>query len=683
MQESAQRQITTIQSVAGIYRKFPSEALDPIIRAYQSMGKNISAIQDDIIAGIQLMQEEKRKEAFETARLNTQKTESDKAYTATWKRLLKERDEADRAQIQASRMRQRETDEVNAAHAVALKMRSKETAAAYAAEAEMAFTKEQEREALLWGEGGGMLGSLTKRLAFYAAIGLAIRGVTATLQDAIAIERESAQTGFGVQGIQELRYAAGQSLVPIEAVTTAIARMQQKIEGADGGAVQSFQVLGLTLSEVAKIAENDPLEAFNKVVDAIGKLKDQGQAALVIGDLFGKGSSSAQMREFFTEYAALRKKAHDEGVVLTTQEIADIASLGRAWETTKAKMEAYFGSAISRGVQASSSKNLVGRVVGGTLGFGLGGAAGALAGAPTGIGAIPGAGIGAVAVGAAGEIKGAEAEQALKDLFTGKIPNPAVSGPRALGPAQTARSMGTTRQGNAEFSIAESTSALLTKTANQKIAEELRAERAAEVERKRAEAKALREAKEEASILSMISALNELGVAGRLNAVKMERALDEVWKGFEKGWVSIQELTEATSNYFSMIEDNVARPGLKEAIRMFEQGLIGEGELLHARERSDAFSRRGNVEDAFTRGSASPSDLLNAQRSYHRSIIESAPDRFMSPQVLFGSGGQSQSRIINRLEPSAGVGGSINVIPLDQFSDQMLRRWKQQGLQPR
>lgn len=682
MKDSAAKQAVSIKSISDLYHHLP-EVFIEVTSAYRKMGKTLQDVDNDILAALQLVQEEKRRVAQEEAVLRAQKIEADKAYVATYKRLLRERDDADRAQIQAAQMRQREEATVNAAHASALQMRSRETAAAYAAAAELEFTREQEREALLWGEGGGMLGSLTKRIAFYAAIGLAIRGVTTTLTDAIAIERESAQTGFGVQGIQELRYAATQSLVPIEAVTTAIARMQQKIEGADGGAVQSFQVLGLNLKEVAKVAEGDPLQAFNQVADAISHLKDQGQAASVIGDLFGKGSSSAQMREFFTEYANLRKKAHEEGVILSAQEIANIASLGKAWETAKAKMEAYFGSAVSRAVEASSSNNVAGRVIGGAIGFGLGATAGAIAGAPTGIGALPGAAIGAFGLGAAGEIKGAETEAGIKALFgSGSVPNPGVLPPRGQGASgPSLRTFGNNRQGNAEFSIAESTSALLTKTANQKIAEELRAERAAAAEKKRAEAKALRDAKEAYSISLMIAALNELGVSGTHNAEKMGRAMEEVWRSFRRGRVSLQELTEATSNYFNMLEENAARPALKEAIRMFEQGLIGPDELLKARDRANAMSARGGAEDAFARGDIGPDQLMDAQHRFRDTLRESMPRE--GTDMLMGPGGSYMGAPRLRQlpsQPSDQGSGNINIVPMDQFSEQMIRRWKQQGL---
>lgn len=649
MADSAQKQIVAIKSVEDLFRKLPA-AMAPVINEYMKLGAAGVKIHDDVKAALQLLAEQKRMEAS-----------------------LASQQMANRKESIAIQQIQRNLDESRAAAQAAYRaadLRETRSIQDMRKRLNDEIIKQQELEGrgqTLGGTGGGgfMFQHLLASVALYGAIDFGREALGRPL----AIQREAAQTGFGIEGTQRLQYAATATGTPLEMATGSIARLQERIGSMNNKTKGALGLLGLDPVQFKKQMEDGPIAAVTLLAQKIEGLSTQTQKSDAIFALFGGRTGEVSL--LIQELA----KGAQEGAVMTDKQVEAVARLAREWGKVKLEALSYFamfvGDVLDRSERGKSS-------FGAALGSGAT-VAGAVAGASLGI-RVPGPfplKIGGAAVGAIGGAMAAN--YGLNQFGIGDLPErpqaPTMPMPEGIKPLE----------------LVKGEQAAIQKTLGDRyrwMEKERTQAEAAERKRQQEEARRAREIEE--FYRDTMAALNELGGSSKQNAEKMRAAFETLNLAFGRGLISIQELTDATANYFAMMEDNLARPGLRDAIRMFEQGLIGPEELIKARKRALALDTRGAAEEAFIKGEIDPQGLRNAQGTYRQSLRNFAPgnakDYFLGPggSVIsnpreLGLPPTSPQDFANRARQS----GTINVIPMDEFSDRMLREWQRQGSLPR
>lgn len=510
--------------------------------------------------------------------------------------------------------------------------------------------------------GGGasstsMIALLTQRFLIYQGLRMAVQGFTAALHEADDITRRMDQIGWGSAGVQRLQLQVERLNMPVDQVTSAIARFEQKVDSGDLSAVKALDRLGLRFATLRQQMSANPQAGLEEVLRAMNRVTDQGAFSDAAFALFQ--DRSGKMLGFIREYTRLKQEA-EKIPILSDEDKRAIENVNLFKQTVGQWFTVNTGRLIGAFARAP------------VVGFGN---AGNQLVASTSLGMPP-------------EISGI---RPIAAHTIGPIASHGGTGASTLGAANSpdSASMETIRRLLDEFRAPHE---IAMRKLNEDWQTMLLLERqglathAQVIEfSKRASMKLTEEAQAaiDAQIRRDVALLTEFGVQGKRTTEMMTKDFRELSQVFRENRISVEEMQEATANYFGMLEDNAARPALKEAIRMFEQGLIGPEELLKARERARSLGARGEAEAAFERGEIGPEGLMDAQRRFRRTLIDQAPNR--GNRFFLGPGGSIITEPIRDrlplLRPSdvQGPQGNLNIVPLDQFSEQMLRRWKQQG----
>jgi len=138
------------------------------------------------------------------------------------------------------------------------------------------------------------------------------------------VAKMAKRTGFGVETLSELRYAAKLSGSSIESLEKGIKRMASTIEDAKDGLetyTRSFDKLGLSVEEVARMT---PEEQFWAIATAIAELEDATTRAAIAQDFFGRAGTDLlpMLAAGEAGIAAMRNEAHELGLVFTEESAA-------------------------------------------------------------------------------------------------------------------------------------------------------------------------------------------------------------------------------------------------------------------------------------------------------------------------------------------------------------------------
>lgn len=185
---------------------------------------------------------------------------------------------------------------------------------------------------------GMMLGSIKTFATSWVGLGTLLAGgglvmlVRNALDTADAIGVMAERTGVGVEAIQELRFAAEQADVPLEALESGLVRLNNRMGEAAGGnqeAVALFDRLGVSVKD----AEGNMRSADDVLGDIADAMNNAGSAAerQAIGqDLLGKGF--AQLAPMLAQgragLAATREEAQRLGLVLDAQMVRQAREAG-------------------------------------------------------------------------------------------------------------------------------------------------------------------------------------------------------------------------------------------------------------------------------------------------------------------------------------------------------------------
>lgn len=156
-----------------------------------------------------------------------------------------------------------------------------------------------------------------------AAIG--IPTIVAAAQTAMTAINETGRAarmaGVDFEKFQELKYAADQNLIGVDALTDGLKEMQLRadefVKTGAGSAAESFARLGMNADDVAKRLK-DPAKMFETIIERVKQL-DKAAQIRVLDEMFG-GTGAEQFSQFLQDgnrsIGDLRKEAVAFGVVM-------------------------------------------------------------------------------------------------------------------------------------------------------------------------------------------------------------------------------------------------------------------------------------------------------------------------------------------------------------------------------
>ena len=196
---------------------------------------------------------------------------------------------------------------------------------------------------------GQKLGGMMKGFIPIAAITAAAAGFTKLMTSAASFGEEislmNEKTGLSVELIQELGYAAeesGASLGNLDSVTKRLAVNLQKAFEGNQAAIKSLEDLGLSISELQAM---NPDQRFMAIARAIGGIQDPTKRSAEAVKLLGQAGND--LIPLMTNLDDLIQKYKDAGIILTSEEIANLQAgakamddMSRNWEALQRKFAA-------------------------------------------------------------------------------------------------------------------------------------------------------------------------------------------------------------------------------------------------------------------------------------------------------------------------------------------------------
>ncbi|WP_105437510.1 tail tape measure protein [Neorhizobium sp. T25_13] len=184
-----------------------------------------------------------------------------------------------------------------------------------------------------------------------------VTALKTSVESTAALSRQARMAGMDVERFQELKFAAEQNKIGVDALTDGLKEMQLRadefVQTGAGSAAESFQRLGYSSEELSKKLKN-PSELF---VEIIGRMKEFDRAAQIrIGDeLFG-GSAGERFVELVDKGAeGIREQirlANELGLVMTREMVAKAEEVDRKFNLVANTIGTSIKSAIIDAVSA-------------------------------------------------------------------------------------------------------------------------------------------------------------------------------------------------------------------------------------------------------------------------------------------------------------------------------------------
>src|SRR5262245_54849001 len=162
----------------------------------------------------------------------------------------------------------------------------------------------------------------------------------------------SLQTGIAVESLSSLGFAADLSGASLADVQVAARKMQQTLARADEDGQKAADTLDKLGLSVEKLEGLKPEEQFRAAAHAIGAIADPAKKTAAAIALFGK--SGQRLLPMIDDLDALEKKAHELGIVWSSEDAAAADALGDAisgmWAQAK-MLTAQLGAALAPALQ--------------------------------------------------------------------------------------------------------------------------------------------------------------------------------------------------------------------------------------------------------------------------------------------------------------------------------------------
>jgi hypothetical protein len=174
------------------------------------------------------------------------------------------------------------------------------------------------------------------------------------------LAKMSKRTGFAVETLSELKFAAERSGASIEVLEVATKKMQKTISDAANGSASAADALGRLGLSAAELQALSPEQQFLTIASALAEVQDATERAALSQLVFSEqGTKLLPMLEGGADgLAALRKEAHTMGLVVSGEAAAAAEVLtdkmGDAW--AQIKMAAFqIGAALAPAVIEAST----------------------------------------------------------------------------------------------------------------------------------------------------------------------------------------------------------------------------------------------------------------------------------------------------------------------------------------
>lgn len=184
-----------------------------------------------------------------------------------------------------------------------------------------------------------------------AAIGAAATGLTALALKVAdtggAIADASKKVGMSAEDLQKWQYAAKQSGMDTDKLTSLMVKQQSVFADAKNGAKgasQAYSELGIDITKVGSSSE-----AFDLVVKRLAGMTDETQRNRLAQDIFGKSYADLLplMAEGGAGIDALKQKASDLGLVMSNENVKAADDFGDTIDTLKGAIDGIVNNIVA------------------------------------------------------------------------------------------------------------------------------------------------------------------------------------------------------------------------------------------------------------------------------------------------------------------------------------------------
>jgi hypothetical protein len=181
-------------------------------------------------------------------------------------------------------------------------------------------------------------GSLAGAIGIGFSIGAVVSFGKSVLDSASQIHDMAEQLGISAEATQGFKAAAEQAGSSIEAVGTALTKMNQNLAEGNKSTVAALQAAGLSFDDIRQMR---PEDAFLAITDAVQKIPDPMIQTQVAMELFGRSAAELlpAIKEGFRDAANAADKMSEDT-------IKDLEAAQDAWEKLKNKVTIVTGTMI-------------------------------------------------------------------------------------------------------------------------------------------------------------------------------------------------------------------------------------------------------------------------------------------------------------------------------------------------
>jgi hypothetical protein len=204
---------------------------------------------------------------------------------------------------------------------------------------------------------GGGITKLAGALGIGFSVGAVVAFGKSVFDSASQIGDLASQLGISTDAVQGFKFAAEQSGSTLDAVGTAITKMNQNLAGGDKATVQALKDAGLNFQAIRNMK---PEDAFLAITDAIQQIPDPMTQSDIALQLFGKsaGQLLPAIKEGFRGTASAASKMSEDT-------IGSLKQAQDAWNAFGTSVTNVTGTAIATAI--NGTKNLAGSLSGFTM----------------------------------------------------------------------------------------------------------------------------------------------------------------------------------------------------------------------------------------------------------------------------------------------------------------------------
>lgn len=164
--------------------------------------------------------------------------------------------------------------------------------------------------------------AMTAATAAAAATGKAfVNAAKDTAEYGDSIQKNAQKMNMSISGYQEWDYILKRNGASIDGMKTSMLKLTKAAESGD----DAFEALGISEEELKNMS---PEQTFNRTIQALQGVADEGQRTVLANKLLGKGATELAplLNSTSEETEALRQQVHDLGGVMSDEAVNDSAA---------------------------------------------------------------------------------------------------------------------------------------------------------------------------------------------------------------------------------------------------------------------------------------------------------------------------------------------------------------------